>query len=313
MLVLFDGKAKIRLAYMDTRQLAAFCAVVERRSFSQAAEQLGVTQPAVSLQIRSLEKRLGRQLLDRSGRRVEPTEAGQRLYRSAQRLLAQEEQLLAELGEEAEGELTGRLEIGASTGPGGTVLPLVLGEFQQLHPRVRVALTVSDTQHVIDQVARRELELGVVGAQRRHRGVVFEPFFRDEVVLAVPPGHRFANRRVTLDELREEPIVLMQEGAGVRQVIEDELRERGVRLRDLDVRLELGLQESARSAVLGGYGATFISKAAIDADVESGALAIARVEGLDPAREISLARSSGRAETRIAQAFVDFARKRLAP
>src|SRR5437879_9885315 len=87
---------------MDTRQLAAFCAVVERRSFSQAAEQLGVTQPAVSLQIRSLEKRLGLQLLDRSGRRVEPTEAGNRLYRSAQRLLAMEEQLLADLGDDAE-------------------------------------------------------------------------------------------------------------------------------------------------------------------------------------------------------------------
>src|SRR5688572_8878480 len=70
---------------MDTRRLAAFCAVVDRKSFSQAAEQLGVTQPAVSLQIRSLEKRLGERLLDRSGRRVEPTEAGQRLYRSAQR------------------------------------------------------------------------------------------------------------------------------------------------------------------------------------------------------------------------------------
>src|SRR5581483_7627303 len=262
--------AKISFAYMDTRQLAAFCAVVERRSFSQAAEQLGVTQPAVSLQIRSLEKRLGRQLLDRSGRRVEPTEAGQRLYRSAQRLLAQEEQLLAELGEEAEGELAGRLEIGASTGPGGTVLPVVLAEFQQRHPAVRVALSVSDTQHGIEQVARREL--GVVGAQRRHRGVVFEPFFRDEVVLAVPRGHRFAGQKVTIDELREEPIVLMQEGAGVRQVIEDELRERGVRLRDLDVRLELGLQESARSAVLAGYGITFISRVAIDADVAAGVL-----------------------------------------
>src|SRR6201987_5808420 len=105
---------------MDTKQLAAFCGVVERRSFSQAAEQLGVTQPAVSLQVRSLEKRLGRQLLDRSGRRVEATEAGQRLYRSAQRLLAQEEQLLAELGEEAEGELTGRLGTGGSNGPGGS-------------------------------------------------------------------------------------------------------------------------------------------------------------------------------------------------
>jgi len=312
MLVPLPEKAKISLAYMDTRQLAAFCAVVERRSFSQAAEQLGVTQPAVSLQIRSLEKRLGVQLLDRSGRRVEPTEAGQKLYRSAQRLLQQEEQLLAELGGEQEGELTGRLEIGASTGPGGTVLPVVLGEFQRRHPQVRVALTVTDTQHVIEQVGRRELELGVVGAQRRQRGVAFEPFFRDEVVLVVPAGHRFAGKRVAIEELRGEPLVLMQEGAGVRQVIEDELRERGVRLRDFDVRLELGLQESARSAVLAGLGATFISKAAIDADVEAGALAIARVDGLDPSREIFLVRSTGRAESRVAQAFVDFARARLA-
>src|SRR5438046_2379077 len=206
---------------MDTRQLAAFCAVVERRSFSQAAEQLGVTQPAVSLQIRSLEKRLGQQLLDRSGRRVEPSEAGRRLYRSAQRLLAMEQQLLAELGEEAEGELVGRLELGASTGPGGTVMPVVLAEFQQLHPGVHVALSVSDTQRIVEQVARRELELGVVGASRRHRGVVFEPFFRDEVVLAVPSGHRFADRTVTLDELKAEPLVLMQDGAGVRQVLGD--------------------------------------------------------------------------------------------
>jgi DNA-binding transcriptional LysR family regulator len=297
---------------MDTRQLAAFCAVVERRSFSQAAEQLGVTQPAVSLQIRSLEKRLGLQLLDRSGRRVEPTEAGNRLYRSAQRLLAMEEQLLTDLGGEAEGELVGRLEIGASTGPGGTVLPVVLGEFQRLHPEVHVALAVSDTQHVVEQVARREVELGVVGASRRHRGVVFEPFFRDEVVLAVPRGHRFAGRQVTLDELKEEPLVLMQEGAGVRQVIEEELRVAGVRLRDLDVRLELGLQESARSAVVAGLGVTFISRSAIEADIAAGTVDIGRVEGLDPSRTISLVRSAGRAETRVAQAFVEFARSRLA-
>src|SRR5471030_1523572 len=100
---------------MDTRQLAAFCAVVERRSFSQAAERLGVTQPAVSLQIRALEKRLGTQLLDRSGRRVEPTEAGMRLYRGAQRLLALEEQVIAEVAEDAGDEPEGRFEIGAST------------------------------------------------------------------------------------------------------------------------------------------------------------------------------------------------------
>src|SRR3982751_1443739 len=168
---------------MDTRQLGAFCAVVERKSFSQAAARLGVTQPAVSLQVRALEKRLGRQLLDRSGRRVVPTEAGLRLYRGAQRLLALEEQLVEEVAAEEEGALTGRLEIGASTGPGGSVLPPLLCEFQAAHPGTTIGLSGFDTHTVIALVGRRELELGVVGAARRQRSVVFEPFFRDEVVL----------------------------------------------------------------------------------------------------------------------------------
>jgi DNA-binding transcriptional LysR family regulator len=296
---------------MDTRQLAAFCAVVERKSFSQAAERLGVTQPAVSLQIRSLEQRLGRQLLDRSGRRVEPTEAGRRLYASAQRLLALEEHLLEELDADDEGAIAGTLELGASTGPGGTVVPLLLCEFQEQHPDVRVRLTVSDTQTLVDRVADRELELGIVGAGRRHRGVVFEPFFRDEVVLACPSDHRFAGKTISLDDLKEEKLIVMQEGAGVRQVIEDELRKAGMRLRDLDVRLELGLQESVRSAVLAGHGVAFISRLAIDADLAAGRIATARVRGLDPVREIFLARATGRSETRAARAFVAFAQGRL--
>src|SRR5215831_14121594 len=138
---------------MDTRQLRAFCTVVERRSFSQAAERLGVTQPAVSLQVRALEKRLGLQLLDRSGRRVEPTEAGARLFRSAQRLLALEEDLVNELAADAEGELQGTLEIGASTGPGGVVLSRLLCDFAEQHPKLNVALSVFDTQTVVERVA----------------------------------------------------------------------------------------------------------------------------------------------------------------
>lgn len=296
---------------MDTRQLATFCAVVERRSFSLAAERLGVTQPAVSLQIRSLEQRLGRQLLDRSGRRVEPTEAGLRLYASAQRLLAAEEQLLEELDTDDEGAVSGSLELGASTGPGGTVVPLLLCDFQDAHPDVRVRLSVFDTQTVVDQVAERELELGIVGAGRRHRGVTFEPFFSDEVVLACLAGHVFAGKTISLEQLKEEPLIVMQEGAGVRQVIEDELRKAGTRLRDLDVRMELGLQESVRSAVLAGHGVTFISRLAIETDLDAGSLATVRVRGLDPVREIFLARASGRTETRAARAFLVFAREHL--
>ena len=297
---------------MDTRQLAAFCAVVERRSFSQAAERLGVTQPAVSLQVRALEKRLGTQLLDRSGRRVEPTEAGQRLYRGAQRLLALEEQIVGDVTSAEEGALAGELSLGASTGPAAILVPQLLCEFQLRNRGVRVALEVHDTQTVVDLVAERELELGIVGAARRHRGVRFEPFFRDEVILACPPGHPFGGRTVTLDELRIEPLIVMQEGAGVRQVVEDELRRLGSRLRDLDAPLVLGLQESVRSAVLGGYGVTFISRTAVENDLATGALVEARVEGMDGTREISLVRGTGRVATRAAEAFVAFARQRLA-
>src|SRR5207237_244583 len=232
---------------MDTRQLAAFCEVVDRKSFSQAAERLGVTQPAVSLQVRSLEKRLGTKLLDRSGRRVEPTEAGQRLYRASQRMLALEGQLLEELSGE-DSELRGELALGASTGPGGTVVPVLLGEFQREHPELSVALSISDTNSVIEQVAERELELGIVGAAPRHRGVVFEPFLRDEVILVVAAG----------------------------------------------------------------YGVTFISRSGVEAELAAGTLATARVKGLEPAREISLVRPAGRSPTRAAEAFVAFARAKLA-
>jgi len=294
---------------MDTRALQAFCAVVERKSFSQAAERLGVTQPAVSLQVRSLEERLGHKLIDRSGRRVEPTEAGERLYRNAQRLLAAEAQLLAELDEE-DGELTGRLAIGASTGPGAHLVPLLICEFARQHPALQVALTIADTQAVSEQVADRALELGVVGALRRHRSLDFEPLARDEIVLAVPAGHDFAGRDVSLDELRGETLLFMQEGAGVRQVIDDELRRAGLKVRDLESRLELGLQESVKSAVTAGYGVAFISRTAVEAELAAGTLETARVAGVEPARQLYIVRPRGRTPTRAAEAFLAFARER---
>jgi DNA-binding transcriptional LysR family regulator len=247
---------------MDTRQLAAFCEVVERRSFSEAAARLGVTQPAVSQQVRSLEQRLGAQLLDRSGRRVEPTEAGLRLYRGAQKLLALEEQLLEEIAEP-------------------------------------------------DAPLHGTLELGIVGAARRHRSVAFEPFFRDEVILACPPGHAFAGRTVELADLDQGPLVLMQHGAGVRQMVEDELRRSGRKVRELEAPLELGLQESVRSAVQAGYGVGFISRRAVESELAAGTLAEARVRGLDLARDIFIARAAGRAGSNAAQAFLAFAREKL--
>jgi DNA-binding transcriptional LysR family regulator len=103
----------------------------------------------------------------------------------------------------------------------------------------------------------------------------------------------------------------MQEGAGVRQMIDDELHRAGLRLKDLDVRLELGLQESVTSAVRGGYGVTFISRSSVENDLAAGTLVEARVRELELEREIYLVRSAGRVETRAAHAFVEFAKSRL--
>ena len=294
---------------MDTRQLSAFCEVVDRKSFSQAAEHLGVTQPAVSLQVRSLEERVGQRLLDRSGRRVEPTEAGIGLYRHARKLLQLEQQMLDDLAEGETGTLHGTLAIGASTGPGAHLVPLLLCEFQSEHPDLRVSLSISDTHTVTEQVAARELELGIVGAHGRHRSLDFEPLSLDEIVLAVPPGLPSAGGRMTLDELRAETLVVMQEGAGVRQVVDEELRHAGLRVRDLDAKLVLGLQESVKSAVGAGYGVTFISRTAVERELETGALGTARVEGVEPARQIYVVRGRGRALTRAAEAFLGFAQE----
>ena len=265
---------------MDTRQLAAFCAVVERRSFSQAAERLGVTQPAVSLQIRApREAASGRSCSTAraaGSSRPRPacvsTAAPSDCWRSRSRSSRRWPRTSGD-------RLTGSFEIGASTGPGGIVLSQLLCEFQSFHPELHVVLWVFDTQTIVERVAARELELGIVGAARRHRGVVFEPFFQDEVILVCPPGHPFAGKAVSLDELRGAGLIVMQEGAGVRQLIEDELRRAGTRLRDLGVQIELGLQESVTSAVRGGYGVTFISRRSVESDLAAGTLAEARVDG----------------------------------
>ena len=183
---------------MDTRQLAAFCAVVERRSFSQAAERLGVTQPAVSLQIRTLEKRLGTQLLDRSGRRVEPTEAGRRLYRGAQRMLALEDQLVAEVGASGEGALAGDLVLGASTGPAAIAVPVVL---------VRVPARESRRPRLPDGLGhpfrRRARRSARTGARHRRRSASASRCPLRALLLG--PGHPRVSRRAPVREPDREP------------------------------------------------------------------------------------------------------------
>ena len=208
--------------------------------------------------------------------------------------------------------VAGPLVIGSSTGPGEVLLPRLLGAFHRLHPDVRVSLVVSDTQAVCERVLDDELELGVVGAARPHRGLVFEPFVRDELVAIVPPDHPLATREsVTLEELVAEPMLLQQEGSGVRSVVEAAMREGGLRDRDLNVAMELGLQQSVKAAVLDGFGITVISRLAVEREVAEGGLVALKLEGPGLERHFFAVRHAGRTPKRVSSAFEEFARSQL--
>lgn len=296
---------------MDLRHLIAFRAVLERGSFSAAATELGISQPAISAQIRSLEESLGQRLLDRSGRRVTLTEAGVLLDGYARRLLelaGELERAIAEVGT----AIAGRLRLGSSTGPGEVLLPAALGAFSQAHPGVAVQLVVHDTQTICDLVLADELELGIVGADRPRRGLAFTPFLRDHLVAIALPGHPLAARgEVSLQEVLAEPMILQQAGSGVRSVVEAAARARGLRVLEPPAALELGLQQSVKAAVLAGLGVTIISRLAVEPEVADGRLVALEIRDGDLSRDFSIVRRAGRSASRLSEAFLAFAAGRM--
>lgn len=296
---------------LDLRHLATFLAVVDRGSFSAAAEELAISQPAVSSQIRGLETRLGERLLDRSGRRVTLTEAGRVLEGRAREMVAAERELVREIAELGD-QIAGRLVVGSSTGPGEVLLPRLLGAFRALHPAVGVSLVVHDTQGICDRVLEGDLEFGIVGAARPQRGLAFTPFLRDELVLAVPPGHVLAGARaIGLRELAELPLLMQQRGSGVRAVLEQAFRDLSPHQPQPQVEVEIGLQQSAKAAVLDGLGVTVLSRLAIAQEVADGRLVAVAITGSELARDFSVVRAAGRTPSRLSSAFLEFAVARL--
>jgi DNA-binding transcriptional LysR family regulator len=291
---------------MDLRYLRLFCRIVDRRSFSLAAEDLHITQPAASQQVRSLERELNATLLDRSSRRIAPTDAGQVLYRYAREILALHELACTEILDLQE-LVSGHVVIGASTGPGEHVLPDLLTRFRTQYPGVRVSLSVDDTQKVIERVVSREFEFGAVGATTHQPDLTVEPLVRDEVVLVCNPSHPWASRpSVTLDELEREPLIVQQEGAGIRAVVEGHLRAAGVVVEKLDIVAEMGLMESAKQATISGGGVTFVSRWAIGPELEHGTLVVVPVDDFVIRRDFYTVRSRSRVLSRAAEALLAF-------
>jgi DNA-binding transcriptional LysR family regulator len=288
-------------------QLVSFCSIVELKSFSLAAEKLGLTQPTISLQIKALENDFGVSLLHRESHHILPTEEGKILYNSALKMLAQYEKARQEITSK-QGNFKGSLTIGASSGPAENPVPLLMGNFKQQHPNAAISLQVGDSSEIIDKVFTQAIELGFVGTRRRDGNLVFEPFLDDKLVLVTSKDHDLAKqKKLSFEELREIPLILQQPGSGATINLQQALNSAGLKMRDLNVLMELGLQDSVKTAVLAGYGATIISSLGIKKEIESGSLVEIEIEDLDLYRKIYLCYNRLAPLSNLGKEFLSFA------
>ncbi len=292
---------------MDLRQLQVFMAVWKTKSFSKAARDVYLTQPTVSGHIKSLEEQLGVRLFDRTGREAVPTRAGERLFPFARDML--------NLAQKAEGEMAaflgtgkGVLDLGGSNIPGQYLLPKLIGDFKADTPQAHVCLKVADTRVICDMVEQGAVELGLVGAKINRPNLAYESCFRDELVLAVPPGHEFAGREeVDVTNLLYKPFVVREEGSGTRLAAEKALEERGLDgFGQMDVVAEMGSTEAVRQAVKAGIGMAIISKRAVEDDERYGAIATCRITGASLHRKFYLVQNLRRTMSPLAKKFMDF-------
>lgn len=293
---------------MDIRRLEVFCKVFELRSFTKAAEELSLSQPTVSEHIRLLEKSLGETLIDRLGREVQPTPAGQVFYRYATQIIKLLEESREALSQ-FKGRLEGNLILGASTIPGTYILPRYIGSFKSAYPAIRLTLRIGDTSDVVEGVLEGTLEAGIVGFKWRDRRITTEEIFSDELVLAVHPNHGWATRQsITLSELTGQPFILREKGSGTRMVLRSILEAHGFELERLSVVAEMGSTEAVRQGLRAGIGISILSKQAVSEDFELGRLVHVEVDGIRFFRPMHLTLRKNRQLTPLCEAFLNFLR-----
>lgn len=273
---------------MNITQLTTFVAVVDQGSFSDAARALGLSQPAVTMQIQALEADIGATLLDRAYRRVSVTEAGRVLLPFARRVIAELDEARGAI-DALSGAVSGRVTLAASTTPGQYLLPRVLGSFLRMNPEVGVTLRVYDSAEVVDRVQSGEADLGMTGAEVRGARVTYEQLGTDELALICAADHPLAEREdVSFADIAEEPFIVRETGSGTRMTAEAAIRRSGVDPADLNVVIELGTNEAIVSAVEGGMGLGIVSTHVAAKSLELGTVALVRAAGFPVRRPLFL-------------------------
>lgn len=270
---------------MDDFRLRVFITAAKTLNFTKCAEQLYISQPAVSKHIGELESRYKVQLFERSGSRLALTEAGRVMLEHAERIADGYRRLQYEMDLFTD-RLGGELKVGASTTIAQYVLPQVLARFTARFPEVKVSLASGNSEQVEAALARHDTDLGLVESSARHPGFHYEPFIPDELVLiASTKGWYGRCDQVTLAELQTVPLVLRESGSGTLEVISKYLAAADVRLASLRVVMQLGSTESIKSFVRNSDAMAIVSVASIVDELRSGELRIIDIEGCTIRRE----------------------------
>ena len=289
---------------MDCNDLEAFLAVVQHGSFTQAAHALHRSQPAVSRQIQRLEAELGIALLDRRSGAVRLTSGGEQVRRFAQTTLAQLADLRAAVITD-DHSLTGQLGIAASTTPGQYLVPTLVAQFRDRYPGINAEVTVMDSASVAEQVQLGAADLGFIGMRRPHRLLHYTEIARDEVVLAVPPSHRFAGHEsVPLAELSGERFIDREPGSGTRTSLIQALSAKGLTLPSVRTVMILSTTEAIVSAAEQGHGIGWVSSLALQ-HRDRQRVALVRVNEVDVMRPMYLVHRRRSQLSPIAIAFID--------
>ncbi|VAX07035.1 Transcriptional regulator, LysR family [hydrothermal vent metagenome] len=293
---------------MADRRLQVFQTVARLLSFTKAAEELHMTQPAVTFQVRQLEEQYNTRLFDRTHNRISLTEAGRKVYESAIHIF----ELYAEMDNavrELTGDVGGVLILGASSTIAEYMLPVLLGDFKKEYPDVSIRLKVSNSDGIVSQVENNTIDMGVVEAPVNNKNLVVEVCRTDELVLIVPPDHELANRKtVSPKELVNYPFICREEGSGTREVmLESMSADGGGSAGDLNVVMELGSLEAIKGAVEAGMGISVLSSATIVKELKLETLVAVK---LDPPahRPFSFVHQKQKFRVRAMDELLNFAR-----
>jgi DNA-binding transcriptional LysR family regulator len=265
---------------LNYEQLKTFLSVADKKSFSETARVLHLSQPTVTSHIKSLEKNLNTTLFERTTKQVELTPSAKILYRYAKKIV--------KLSEIAENEILGisktiqgRLTIASSLTIGEYVLPQALGKFKEIYPHIQMNVDITNTHQILSRIKDHVLDIGLIEAPVEDPELVLEPFMEDELVLIAKPTY-FEQETPTInpEELIALPLILREEGSGTRTVMETHLIRAGLNPSNLNLILELGSTESVKSAVESGLGVSIISKTAIKKELQLKLLKICPIQNM---------------------------------